>query len=323
MLQGLAHERLPVLALFRYTTKAFGLQLALRKAERGTKLQWIGAPIQIDEPNKMILLSPPVKLVAEVTQALQSWSGRVSLKALKAITGKLSWIAGIIPRSRWAVSVFYGTIADHERDVASGAEARRAEGREDPRDKSQLVPVKRLGLAREWLFKMLTTEEIWRIKQVPLLAAYPKFAVTTDASPRGLGAILSGIDLHTDEIVPLAAVKGKVTKNMATSWASLTMTRRGRPPWNLGWLSTLNMEELTVHHLAGKLNVQADHLSRPDLEGEPPGLEGIQIRVMNEAWMLDSRLPPPGVQPGLWGKAPTLMPMRVCSAKVALRSVCE
>ena len=54
------------------------------------------------------------------------------------------------------------------------------------------------------------------------------------------------------------------------------------------------MEELTIHHLAGKLNVAADHLPRPDKEGAPPGLEEIQIRVMNEAWMLDSRLPRQG-----------------------------
>ena len=74
-------------------------------------------------------------------------------------------------------------------------------------------------------------------------------------------------------------------------------------------LKAFNMEELTIHHLAGKLNVAADHLSRPDKEGAPPGLEEIQIRVMNEAWMLDSQLPPPGVQSDLWGKAPGLLPV--------------
>jgi hypothetical protein len=52
------------------------------------------------------------------------------------------------------------------------------------------------------------------------------------------------------------------------------------------------MGELTVHHLPGKLNVAADHLSRPDKDGPVQGLDGIQVRVMNEAWMLDSRLPP-------------------------------
>ena len=67
------------------------------------------------------------------------------------------------------------------------------------------------------------------------------------------------------------------------------------------------MGELTIHHLAGKLNVVADHLSRPDKEGPPPGLGDVQARVMNEAWMLDSRLPPPGVQPELWGKTPGLL----------------
>ena len=72
-------------------------------------------------------------------------------------------------------------------------------------------------------------------------------------------------------------------------------------------LEAFNMGELTVHHLAGKLNVVVDHLSRPDKAGDPPELEGVQVRAMNEAWMLDCRLPPPGVQSELWGKTPGLL----------------
>ena len=71
---------------------------------------------------------------------------------------------------------------DHERDVAPGAEARRAASREDTRDKSGLIPVKRMRLAREWLLKMLERQEVWKARKVPLVDEAPKFAVTTDVS---------------------------------------------------------------------------------------------------------------------------------------------
>ena len=236
VLQGPPHERQAILAMIIYTAHAFGLQLSYGKAERGTKLSWIGVNIEVDEVNKLIILSPPEKLVSEVTLRLRTWDSMLSLKSLKSTTGKLSWIAGIIPRCRWAVSILYGVIADHERDVASGAEARRAAAREDQRDKSGLVPAKRMRLAREWLLKMLEAQEVWRARKAPLV---DEAAITTDASPLGLGAVLSAINHGTQELVPLAAVKGKVTRNMA---ATLGIKHNSRmAPGDLGSYKLVNM----------------------------------------------------------------------------------
>ena len=149
MVQGAPHEKQAVLAMILYTAHAFGLQLSYGSAERGTKRTWIGVSIEVDEQNKVIILSPPEKLVSEVTMRLTTWDSMVGIKSLKSTTGKLSWIAGIIPCCRWAVSILYGVIANHERDVASGVEARRAASREDTRDKSGLIPAKRMRLAKE------------------------------------------------------------------------------------------------------------------------------------------------------------------------------
>lgn len=136
------------------------------------------------------------------------------MRSLKSTTGKLSWIAGIIPRCRWAVSVLYGVIADHKRDVASGAEARRAASREDTRDKSGMVHTKRVLLAKEWLLNVkLETREIWRARRVPLIEEAPKFALTPDASRGAVGGRL----YQTEQLTALAAIKGKVTKNVAAS----------------------------------------------------------------------------------------------------------
>ena len=70
----------------------------------------------------------------------------ISLKELRASTGKLSWISGIIPRLRWATSVFYAVLSDGEHDLKLNKEAERAAAREgDHREKPHLIAVKRLG----------------------------------------------------------------------------------------------------------------------------------------------------------------------------------
>ena len=263
------------------------------------------------------------------------------------------------PQPDWEFRPLSGTNILQTPHVASGAEARRAMAREDPRDKSGMIHVKRVALAKEWLLKMLATQEIWRARKVPLVDEPPRWVVTTDASPRGVGAVLSTLNARTSEMVVVAALKGKVSRNVAKTlgivyddparqaaleawmvllairyWAfklraqkvllkadstvALAVSKKlASSSPTLNWvgaelslvLETFNMPELTIHHLAGKLNVQADHLSRPDKEGTPAGLEEIPIRVMNEAWMLETNLPPPGVQPDLWGRNPGLLPV--------------
>ena len=71
----------------------------------------------------------------------------ISLKELRASTGKLSWISGIIPRLRWATSVFYAVLSDGEHDLKLNKEAERAAAREGDhsREKPHLIAVKRPG----------------------------------------------------------------------------------------------------------------------------------------------------------------------------------
>ena len=79
-----------------------------------------------------------------------------------------------------------------------------------------MVHTKRVLLAKEWLLK-LETREIWRARRVPLIEEAPKFALTPDASPLGVGAVLSAVDYQTEQLTALAAIKGKVKKNVAAS----------------------------------------------------------------------------------------------------------
>lgn len=132
----------------------------------------------------------------------------------RATTGRLSYVAGILPRAKWAVAIFYATIAAVERESLKGSTSNRASTRDDG-DKAGLVHVKRLKLARTWFVALLGAEEIWRTRRIPLDILVPQFAITTDASPFGIGAILFHVDWDKNLLVPLVAVKLKVTRNIA------------------------------------------------------------------------------------------------------------
>ena len=86
--------------------------------------------------------------------------------------GKLSWLAGILPRTRWAVSIFYCTLADAEREAVEGVAKRQG----DNRPKRGLVPVKRLELACKWFVQQ---KDAWSCRRIPMQVQLPKYSVTT------------------------------------------------------------------------------------------------------------------------------------------------
>ena len=131
-----------------YTAAAMGIQISYHKGERGRKTTWIGIQFEIDVGEAAMVLSIPKKMLAELKAALEEWKnkGMVGLRQLRSFTGRASWLAGVLVRWRWVVSIMYAVIASHEKDVRSGEERRRAQNREDTRPKENLIPVKRLEL---------------------------------------------------------------------------------------------------------------------------------------------------------------------------------
>jgi hypothetical protein len=63
---------------------------------------------------EVVVLSIPPKMMNEVKSTLESWHNRgmVPLREVRAVTGKLSWICGIIVRARWCVNILYTIISD-------------------------------------------------------------------------------------------------------------------------------------------------------------------------------------------------------------------
>ena len=221
MARGTEAEINSLVAMGLYTLKAFGVNFSLGKGERGTALKWIGVQILLNwgpgrTPGELVY-SIPKHAMEEIKTALESWENRglIPLRDLRKTTGKLSWMAGVIPRIRWAVSVLYAVLADAEREEKWGKEEERAERRDDKRVKKGLVAVKRMGVAREWLIKILSYRDAFTLRTVKLKEESPTWAVITDACPTGYGGILAAIVPGRAEMTLVEAFTAKFTEEEA------------------------------------------------------------------------------------------------------------
>ena len=194
IMRGPSSRRNRNLALLLYTARALGINLAWHKGSRGSQLSWIGVMFEVNMAEAQIKLTVPKKMMTEIRSALEAWEnkGMVSLKEVQQVTGRLSWVAGILPRSRWAVSIMYAVIADTKRD--EDEERRRASKRSDQRPKFGLVSVKRLELPRRWFVTLFKDPDELALRAEPMEEPLPDYAIVTDASPQGMGAILATVD---------------------------------------------------------------------------------------------------------------------------------
>ena len=112
---------------------------------------------EVVQAEAAIKLTVPKKMMAEAD--LEAWESRgtVSFKEVQQLTGRLSWIAGILPRTRWAVSIMYAVLGDAKR--SENEERQRASKRVDQRPKVGLIAVKRLELPRRWFVTLFKEPE--------------------------------------------------------------------------------------------------------------------------------------------------------------------
>ena len=68
---------------------------------------------------EVLILSIPHKMMVEVKKVFSSWrnKGMVPLREVRALTGRLSWICGIITRARWCANIMYTVIAQVMNDM--------------------------------------------------------------------------------------------------------------------------------------------------------------------------------------------------------------
>ncbi len=356
VLQGPKRLRDEALGLLLYTAAAFGVQVAFHKGERGLRTVWIGVQFELDLAKKMLLLAIPKKMVEEIEKAVKDWKkrGMIPLKELRSITGKVSWLAGVLGRWRWTANIMYAVIADQLRDLHENKEEDRAKKRKDTRTKAHLVAVSRVELARTWLVRAVENPTLFLVRQEPWVLPDATWGIISDACPFGIGAILVVYD--GTKFVITKALQGEITMQEARllnvpyglsdsqgpleayallramkTWASqlrqrtffiksdsivaLAVARKlssCSPVLNyvgaeMGLLlDHIQCSRVQMAHLPGKLNIEADWLSRGHERNEdqrPASLEGVTIRKIPSIEDEEKALLPMPWHTSLWGKA--------------------
>ena len=91
----------------------------------------------------------------------------------------------------------------------------RASKREDTRPKPFMAAVHRMELPRRWFIAMPDKLDKFALRRETLRQVPAQFALITDASPRGVGAIFADIDRQSRTIVPLEALEIPFTEEYA------------------------------------------------------------------------------------------------------------
>eukprot|EP00435_Cladocopium_sp_Y103_P027802 s143_g6.t2 len=323
MLQGEVSERHSHLALVLNTAAALGFKVALAKGERGPHVQWIGVRFALVEES--IILTVPERYVRDLVDKLKAWEnkGMAPIKELRQVAGKASWMSGLLPRTRWTVSVLYRVLHSRLDDIQSGAEDRRRVNRADARSKEHLFPVKQVEQPRQWLISYLEEALCRPSRKLRLdLGKYPKASIITDASPEGLGAILTinnrGIVETLAVLVALrlwekelqsCQVQLVVESDSLIALATSQRLAGSDPALNfLGAEISIacegaGIENLVARHIPGTANVSADYLSRPSkwaTAPKPPDLKDVPFTAVPAREASFYRLPTPKQNPGLW-----------------------
>ena len=328
ILMGSLKERHSNLALILYTLLALKMRVALTKGERSVHTTWVGVKFSLVNKDKLVL-GLPQKFLKELRDILVNWDGKgyASTKELRSVAGKASWLGGILPRAKWTVAIFYGTLKKVD------AEDSQSKSQGGGRVRRGLFAVKRLEAARSWL---------------------AAFALAAMASPEGLGGILlinhkaieafsSPVDQHDEE--HLRVTKGSSSSQgtlealavlvalriwgprfhkhrvrlvvQSDSIVTLALTQKlsaSFPSLNfLGAEISLALEQVGVDgmdplHIPGAANVEADFLSRPskwEVEEKPKNLKGLKVKQAGPRLANFYHLPTLATDPAMWGVGET------------------
>ena len=343
--QGPLAQRNKAISLVIHTMSALGLKVSFAKGHRSSCIQWIGITFKLVN-NEKIVMGLPEQFLADTIEMLKSWEkrGYVPVRELRSMAGRMSGVAGVLPRSRWTVAVLYAVLKDEDRP-----------GREKG-GKHGLFPVKRMEQTRVWLQTYLE-----KAAAVPMRVFHLKpskvaeVSLTTDASPEALGGYLvingaliaafasrvtdkdaqtlgfekgSSASQGTVEalaiVVALKLWRAKIPQGLleiriqSDSIVALALSERlaaSSPGLNfLGAELGVIMEDMLVEqlktcHVPGPANTVADYLSRPSkwrTHSKPALLGDIPVTFPEGRDEDFYALPSPRRWPNLWGQSEDL-----------------
>ena len=214
-LAGEADTRRANAALLLLWWRVLGPGVSWSKVAVGRSVEWIGATMEYpDDDEDVVEASLPQPfadgLKADVLAVRQK--ALASVDELRRLAGKGSWAANLGPTLRTFLQPLWRVMGDAERErtapAASAKDKKAARWRGKQGGKS--VATSRVYTALDWLAALLSKEhrsELKRSVNWRTDMAAPSLLITCDASPWGLGAVLS-----TPEGFPLAWLASPVTK---------------------------------------------------------------------------------------------------------------
>lgn len=295
--------------------RLLGLDIAYHKADRGSKLVWIGFQLELVGPEnrdlRVVLTEQKQQRLMEVFDNILACKGVIPLHLLQYAVGVLGWVTSAIPAARPWLAMVWAAITK----------------RQDPtRRRKGLVFVKQVVNAIRWLHCLVQGEGTHSLQKVYCWRPWaPVVLIQTDACPWGIGGFLCiGGEfvahfhdiLHEEDylrfgaqpgdpafqseyelLAMLVAVKAfspwirgnnEIAKvmlrsdNMATVTAALAYKSSSPLMAQLTAELVLELEFLGVghvfaQHVAGSLNFLADKLSRLGADKVPSQLKYSQL----------------------------------------------
>ena len=334
-------SRNKLLSLVLYTMASTGLRVAFKKGQRAGKVQWVGVTFNLINADR-VSVGLPESFLKETIETLKGWAnkGYVALKALRSIAGRMSWVAGVLPRTRWTVSVLYAVLTSEEQETKASSKLQ------------GMFPVKRLEQTRLWIIAYLEQAMLHPLRILELKPnKRAEVSITTDASPECMGGYLlvngamvsaftSRVTLEDSRMllfdqgesssqgivealallvalkiwkskIPAGLMEIRVQSDSVITLALAEKLAASSPGLNflgaeLGiTLETLQVEKLITCHIPGPANTVADYLSRPAKWSKVPRpdvLADFNIQVIEGRDEGFFSLPSPRSQPELWGQ---------------------
>ena len=295
-----------------------GFPLKLSKAMGGKRIKWIGATITLDDDKSEVVVSIPSDKRAKLLEQCLDIAKKpvVSQKKLSALTGGLSFVAGLIPHLRPFLDTFWAALSSPLTKSANDGVGRPS---------GKLIHVRRFETGLQWVVALLQGDKVPLARTLKPICENIEAEVTTDASPWGLGGVLRvggqltaafGCPLSDQLLTKFRARAGdpKYTtlweavalltafrlwlpqikfrahiRIKADSLSSLTMIAKGRAKSlelnvvarEIALDQAFQEYGLTIlTHIPGVTNLEADYLSRlfsPKPPVKPGQLEGVPL----------------------------------------------
>ena len=214
LLAGDAATRRANLATLLLWWRVLGPGISWGKVAVGRRVDWIGATVELLDEDEDVVRASLVPefaegLKADVAAARDKPMCRV--EELRRMAGKGSWAANIGPSMKNFLQPLWRVIGDTERvrSAPAGSTAAAKAARRRGKSADTFVPTRQVMTALDWLHAILSAEHrdvLGRTVNWRTELSEPSLLITCDASPWGLGAVLS-----TPEGFPLAWLSSPVS----------------------------------------------------------------------------------------------------------------